>query len=99
MELTVFNPCGSTLDANKFDYAQRLNDLKAKTIGEISNDLWESQRIFPLIRKLLKKRFSDIKFVPYTELPHGADNIIDNEELGDIVIAKGCDAVIGASAA
>jgi len=47
----------------------------------------------------LKKRFPDIKFVPYTDLPSGLDNIQDNEEIGDIVAAEGCDAVIGCSAA
>lgn len=99
MKLEVFKPCGSSLDADTFDYAPRLPDLNGKTIGEISNMLWESPRIFPLIRKVLKKRFPDIKFVPYTELPHGADNLVDNEDIGDIVAAKGCDAVIGASSA
>ena len=99
MKLEVFDPCGSALDANKFKYAPRLADLKGKTVGEISNRIWESDRIFPLIRDLLKKRFPDIKFVPYTDLPSGLDNIQDNEEIGDIVAAEGCDAVIGCSAA
>ena len=40
-----------------------------------------------------------IKFIPYTEFPNTADKISDNEELPDIVLARGCDAVIGASAA
>ena len=52
MKLDVFNPCGSALDANKFQYAPRLADLNGKTIGEISNRIWESDRIFPLIRAL-----------------------------------------------
>jgi hypothetical protein len=99
MKLEVFDPCGSAPDANRFQYAPRLADLNGKTIGEISNRIWESDRIFPLIRDLLKKRFPDIKFVPYTDLPSGLDNIQDNEEIGDIVAAEGCDAVIGCSAA
>ena len=99
MGIEVFNPCGNTLGKNKFNYARRLDDLNGKTIGEISNMLWESHRIFPLIRDLLKRRYPEVRFVPYTELPHGADDIVDNEEIGDIVAAKKCDAVIGASAA
>jgi len=99
MKLEVFDPCGSAPDANKFKYAPRLADLNGKTVGEISNRIWESDRIFPLIRDLLKKRVPDIKFVPYTDLPSGLDNIQDNEEIGDIVAAEGCDAVIGCSAA
>ena len=98
MQLEVFDPRGSALDAKKYDYAPRLADLNGKTIGEISNRMWESDRIFPLIRDLLKKRYPDIKFVPYTEFPSGVDGISDNEDLGELVLAKGCDAVIGASA-
>jgi len=99
MKLEVFTPNGSGLGSNKYPYARRLEDLNGKTIGEISNRMWESDRIFPLIRDLLKKRFPDIKFVPYTEFPSGPDKIIDNEDLGGLVAAKGCDAVIGSAAA
>ena len=99
MQLEVFAPTGSGRDSNKYPYARRLADLNGKTIGEISNRLWESDRIFPLIRELLKQRFPDIRFVPYTEFPSGADHISDNEDLADLVVAKRCDAVIGSSAA
>lgn len=99
MQLELFDPRGFALDANKYQYAPRLIDLNGKTIGEISNRIWESDRIFPLIRELLKKRFPEIRFVPYTELPSGLDNIQDNDEIGEIVAAKGCDAVIGACSA
>ena len=99
MKLEVFDPTGSALYGNKYHYARRLPDLNGKTIGEISNRIWEADRIFPLIRDLLKKRYPGIKFVPYTDLPSGLDNIQDNEDLGNIVAAKGCDAVIGCCAA
>jgi hypothetical protein len=98
MKLEVFVPNGVALDSNKYPYARRLPDLNGKTIGEISNRLWASDRIFPLIRELLKQRYPDIKIVPYTEFPSGSDGLMDNEELGELVLAKGCDAVIGASA-
>ena len=99
MQIEVFVPRGSTSEGTKFEYAPRLKNLNGKTIGEISNRIWESDRIFPLIRKLLKSRFPDIKFVPYTDLPAGLDNIQDNEDIGNVVAAKGCDAIIGSSAA
>lgn len=98
MKLTVFVPTGSARDSNKFPYARRLRDLNGKTIGEISNRLWASDRVFPVIREALKQKFPGIKFVSYTELPSGADKIMDNEDLAELVLAKGCDAVIGASA-
>jgi hypothetical protein len=99
MKLEVFVPTGSARDSNKFPYAPRLPDLNGKTIGEISNRLWEADRIFPRIRELLKQKFPDIKFVPYSEFPSHADDIQDNEQLADMILAKGCDAVIGSSAA
>jgi hypothetical protein len=99
MQFDVFDPSGAALDSNKYHYAPRLLDLNGKTIGEISNRLWESDRIFPVIRNLLKQRFPDIKFVVYSDFPSGVDNIQDNEGLVDLVVAKGCDAVIGSSAA
>jgi hypothetical protein len=99
MKLEVFAPTGSARDANKFDYAPRLPDLNGKTIGEISNRLWEADRIFPRIREVLTARYPDIKFVPYLEFPHHPDHIQDNEALADMVLAKGCDAIIGSSAA
>lgn len=99
MKHEVFTPAGSENGSNKYHYARRLENLNGKTVGEISNRLWESDKIFPLIRDLLKRQFPDIKFVPYTEFPSGTDNIIDNEDLGRLVISKNCDAVIGSGAA
>lgn len=98
MQLEVFMPTGSKWVGDKIDFAKRLPDLNGKTIGEISNRAWEADRVFPYLRALLRKQFPDIKFVEYTELPNQSANIADNEELPDIVAAKGCDAVIGATA-
>ncbi len=96
--LDVLIPTGTALDSNKFSNARRLADLNGKTIGEISNRLWGADRIFPVIRQALARQFPNIKFVPYTEFPSGADQIMDNADLAELVLAKGCDAVIGASA-
>jgi hypothetical protein len=99
MKLEVFTPHGTGLGSSKYSYGRRLEDLNGKTIGEISNRLWEADRMFPRIRELLKQRFPDIKFVSYTEFPSGSDRIVDNEDLAELVLAKGCDAVIGSGAA
>ncbi len=93
-EIEVYNPSGSVESGESCRYAPRLDDLNGKTICEVSNGRWEYDQTFPLIRELLKKRFPDIKFVPYTDLPVQVHNI-DVENIGDIVAAKGCDAVIG----
>jgi hypothetical protein len=98
VKLEIFDPSGSAPDAKKYRHAPRLSGLNGKTIGEISNRVWASDRIFPVLRGALKQRFPDIKIVPYTEFPSGADEIMENKQLPELVLTKGCDAVIGASA-
>ncbi len=98
MGLQVLVPTGTAFDSDKFPNARRLTDLNGKTLGEISNRLWSADRIFPVIRQALVRQFPSIKFVPYTKFPSGADQIMDNTDLAERVLEKGCDAVIGASA-
>ena len=100
MKIEVFDPSGFSESMETSYYATRLTDLKGKTIGEISNGEhggWEVDRTFPMIRQLLEKRFPDIKVIPYTEFPSGVKGI-DVDNIGDIVAASGCDAVIGGNA-
>lgn len=96
MELEVFDPTGATGATQT--HARRLDTLNGKTICELSNSLWETHRTFPLIRELLKERFPDAKFVPFTDFPVGS-HFIDVDEIADLVKAKGCDAVIGGNSA
>ena len=95
MRLEVLDPSG-VVEENDL-YAHRLADLRGKTICELSNGGWEYERTFPKIRELLIKRFPDVKFVPYTKLPVGI-NEINVPDIGDIVYKTGCDAVIGGNA-
>jgi hypothetical protein len=99
MELEIFDPSGSADNTRKYHHAPRLVNLNGKTIGEISNQLCGSDRTFPFIREALQKRVPNIKFVPYTEFPSGADDIDASEHLGDLVAARSCDAVIGGNSA
>jgi hypothetical protein len=99
MKLEIFAPDGLALDSSRFAFAERLPDLSGKVLGEISNRLWEADRIFEELRASLKARFSGIRFVPWSEFPHHADTIQDSEDLPRLVREAGCDAVIGASAA
>ena len=101
VKLEVFDPSGFAESTEPSLYAPRLGDLNGKTVGEISNGEhggWEVNRTFALIRESLKKRFPDIKIIPFTEFPSGVAGI-DADNIGDIVAAKGCDAVIGGNAA
>jgi hypothetical protein len=99
MNLEVFDPSGFTESAKLSLHAPRLSDLSGKTICELSNGkAWEVDRTFPLIRQMLKERFPDIRIVPYSEFPVGGREI-DIDDIGNLMVAKGCDAVIGGNAA
>ena len=93
--LEVFNPTGA-IEVTEVN-APRLDTLAGKTICELSNDLWEAERILPAIRELLKTRFPDATFVPFTEFPRGSGGI-DSEDMVKVVTEKACDCVIVASA-
>lgn len=89
--LEVSDPTGA-IEVNEL-HAPRLADLNGKTICELSNGSWGHERTFPLIRKLLQKRFPNIEIIPYTEFPVGSFSI-DVENIGNIVKEKGGQAVI-----
>ena len=95
ISLEVYDPTG--IIERTEHHAPRLKDLSGKTICEISNYLWEYDRIFPVIRSLLKKRFPDITIVPYTEFPrqHG----MEADTLVKVLKERGCDGVIVGNAA
>ena len=90
--LKVYNPTGAIEVVQTF--APRLADLNGKTICELSNDTWEPDRTFPLIRQLLQRQFPAAKIIPYTEFPHGTSMMTTSTDLGDKLKAKGCQAAI-----
>lgn len=95
----VVSPLGeSTQEVRQL--ATRLDTLEGKTICEVYNGGFRGDRTFPLIRKLLKKRYPSIKFIPYTEIPESSIHAIDNvlKMLPDVFRQKGCDAVISGNA-
>jgi hypothetical protein len=94
--LTVHQP-GGTLEVVQ-SHAARLGTLAGKTIGELSNGVWEDQRTFEAIRAALQKRLPDTTFVPFTKFAIGSEQI-DSETAIDRLIDKGCDAVITGNAA
>ena len=69
-------------------------DLHGKTICELSNDSWEADRTFPAIRELLQRQFPTAKIVPYTEFVYGNVQLESAKDIGDVVVKKGCQAVI-----
>lgn len=100
MMYKVVRPTGeATVKAGHL--APRLDTLNGKTIGEVNDGVFRGERTFPKIRELLKKRYPEINFVPYTEFPP-LDVIRNLEEvlqaLPDMLRQKGCDALIAGNA-
>lgn len=96
---SVISPIGGET-VGKTGLAARPASLNGKTVGEIWNEDFKGDVMFPAYRELLKQRYPDIKIVPYTELPHGVlkgTPAYQREVIGQIARAlkdKGVDAVI-----
>ena len=93
ISVAVYNPAGIVETVNT--HAPRLDTLSSKTLCELTNGMYEYQRMFPVIRELLQERFPDVKIIPYTEFPIGMTPI-DVEGIGELIKEKGGDGVIGA---
>jgi hypothetical protein len=93
--LDVFDPSGAT-EITRL-HAERLPNLAGRKIAVLSNDMWQSHRMLPMLREMLAERFEGIEIVPETEFPMG-NVLIDREETVDQVVARGADAVLIANA-
>ncbi len=98
--LEVSNPV-SIAPSVTLQSKSRLPDLNGKTICEVWNGQhWRAPETFPYIEELLKRRFPDIKIIPYTEFPPYEGPVREltlfgkPSEITPLVKEKGCDAVI-----
>jgi hypothetical protein len=94
--LRVHNPMGAFEVVQQ--HAPRLDSLRGKTIGELGNGSWEDQATLPAVRAQLQQRFPDLKIIPYTEFPRGTEHI-DRDSTIDMLLERGCEAVITGNAA
>ncbi len=69
MEVTeVISPVG--IETKKPEnVSTRVGSLDGKTVCETWNQDFKGDFMFPLYRELLKERYRDIRFIPYTEFP------------------------------
>ncbi|MCB1739166.1 MAG: hypothetical protein KDK91_02270 [Gammaproteobacteria bacterium] len=89
--LEVFDPSGAT-EVTQL-HAPRLTQLSGKTIGFLSNDMWQAHRMLPALREWLTSQHDDITLIAENEFPMG-NNAIDTEETVDLLQSRGVDAVI-----
>ncbi|MEK7354240.1 MAG: hypothetical protein AABZ77_07025 [Chloroflexota bacterium] len=96
VKLELYDPTGAEEVTQSF--APRLADLNGKTIGLLSDGLFQAHRTFPLIQGLLQKRFPKARIIPFNEFGVGRAEM-ENEQTMARVVEKGCDAVITGNAA
>ncbi len=89
--LEIFDPSGAT-EITRL-HAPRLPSLEGKTVAMLSDDMWQSHRMLPLLKKMLEARYDNITIIPETEFPMG-NTAMDREETVDMMVARGVDAVI-----
>jgi len=86
--LEVFDPSGAT-EVSEL-HAARLDSLEGKTICELSNDSWGAAFHFDYLRELLQREYPTATIIPFTEFP----TEIDSDKVADMLVERGCDAVI-----
>ena len=101
IKIQVEQPSGTI--SQKAVNAPRLDSLANKTLLEGSPlEGWKSNETFPLIRKLLTKKYPGLKIIPYNEFPKihlsplrlKQKDSIDKEEIGEILNDMNCDGLI-----
>lgn len=78
----------------------KISDFRGKTICQVWNAEFRADQVFTALTDLLKKRFPDIKVIPWTDVPTTQQRMDVNKNMEDLRAAylqKGCDAVITAT--
>jgi hypothetical protein len=91
--MEVLNPTGAM--AMSHPHAGRLSKLEGKTIGLLSNGIWQAHRTLPRLKELLEKRFPNATF----EVLTSGTNEIQQDSMMDLIVEKEFDAVIVGNAA
>jgi UDP:flavonoid glycosyltransferase YjiC (YdhE family) len=86
--------------AEMTDAAPRLAGLEGKVIGQLWDDLFRGDEIFPVLEEELGRRFPGVRFVRYDTFgsTHGAEEQKVLAELPDKLRRLGVDAVISGMA-
>lgn len=79
-------------------HAPRLDTLKGKKIGIVTNEQWQAYRTLPLLKALFEKDYPDVEILPIDAYPQG-NALIGEEDTAKQVKKSGVDAVIIGNAA
>jgi hypothetical protein len=89
--LEIFDPSGAT-EITRL-HAPRIPSLEGKTVAMLSDDMWQSHRMLPMLKEMLEAHFDKITVIPETEFPMG-NTAMDTDKAADMMIERGVDAVI-----
>ncbi len=99
-KLKVVNPVGKPV-VKEISSTPPLNTLNGKTVCEVWNGSFEGHISFPIIREMLRKRYPNVKVIPYDQFPLFPVTSLSPEKKAKrleavrvALLEKGCDAVI-----
>ena len=95
-KLAVMSPLGEYVGKEEA-LVSRLPDLNGKKVGEVWNGMFRGDVLFPALRELIQKRYRDVKFVTYKEMPifevwHNIDELC--QKLKETIREEGIDVLI-----
>jgi hypothetical protein len=94
----VLSPMGAST-VGKSPIASPIPDLSGKTICAMRR-IFRADETFPMIEKLLKERFKDIKFIPNWEMPEfRVATPADELAFARLLHEKECDVLLVGNAA
>ena len=96
VELEFYDPSG-TLEITQ-RHAPRLDSLKGKRIGMLSNEQWQAHRTLPLLKSIIENDFPGIEVLPCDAFPQGEHAVGADSTIAQVK-QSGVDAVIIGNAA
>lgn len=93
VKISVYDPSGSVAITQSF--APRLDSLDDKTIAFVGNSMWEEERTFAEIERLLKEKYPTVTVIGQDNFPrHTQEITVENNGIAEKMQELGVDAAI-----
>ena len=91
--LSVYDPSGKVAVTQQF--TKRLDTLDGKTIAFLGNGMWEEERCFELLEKLMKEAYPTTTIITADNFPRHSDKLTpENNGIAAMMQERGVDGVI-----
>lgn len=91
--LSVYDPSGKVAITQEF--TNRLDTLDGKTIAFLGNGMWEEERCFELLEKLMKEAYPTTTIITPDNFPRHSDKLTpENNGIAAMMQERGVDGVI-----